>query len=1662
MLRITAVGAGAVDYLLRGSGCEHAKERAQEAPELDADKDPDAARYFADAIEHGEPAGRWLGSGMEGLGLDARPGDVAVDDDVRAVFGQLRRPESSEADPAWIGSKPRRYRDTAERLAELVAKEPGASEERLRELEVQAAGSGRRPVAYYDWTFSPAKSVSVYYASLLAAGLTKQAQAVREAHDEAVRIAIGYAEKHAAYVRRGDHGINAEGARVGDFAQATGLTVLTFSHSTSREAEPQLHTHAAVLNRGGTEDGHIGALDGRGFRPIKEAVATAYERALEQLLNEELGLAFAERPDGLAREIVGVDPELCTEASTRRGQVTAKVDELMAAYRERHDAEPDAAARKAMAQAATLSTRQPKSGLAGPAAVAAWAERRRDWCEEVLDQVDAAALAAARVAAADTPAMAAPMADVRLRDRDDRAVEGPATVTGPTVDRAAQQQAWLDKAVAAGVADIQTRYATWTLGNLVDAIDNHLGDAGALGVAAADRAQFLEDLARAALAPDGGHGVVQLTGHEPVAVPDALRRTGPGEDGRPRFRPHMDERYATTAHLAAEERLVALAQAERGARIDDPQLDARLAAQGLSDDQRAAVVGIAGSGRGGDVLIGPAGAGKSRTVGALSSEWGTATGGRVFGVATSQNATANLACDGLEALNVTKFLGQFGIGDDGAPPRDLLGPDDLVMVDEASMSATADLERIATIAADAGAKVVYTGDHHQLDAVGAGGMFAHLAESLDAGQRHELVEVHRFREEWERDASLGLRGADHAAIPEYADRGRLHTGSLEEMEDQASRAYLADTLSGRGSLLVVGTNDHAVKLSARVREDLIELGRVAAEPLGVLTGGQEVSAGDRIQARRNDYTLRVDPAVDDHGRPGLARPVTNRAMYTVLAVDDRGDLLARDEDGAVARLPEDYVREHVALGYATTVHGAQGLTVDTAHPLLDRDATREHAYVGSTRGREANHLWLVTAREPDEHDQQRVTEQAAERLAAVLDNRSAQDAATGTRAAAETDLESLAAVVARWDVETARAARERHYDVLAARLSEPDAARLQDDPGHDRLLRALREADLAGHDTTELLGEVTEGSLTTAESVADVLRARVRIAQGRRTPERDVDPADWNTLSAAATGDDETSRYIGEAATLASARQALLGERVAEQPPAWALEALGEVPDAAEADQRAAWQRRAGINAAYRELAGIPDEQRSLGEPPSRERELHRALWRGALDALGCDQQDGERDLREADDAELYGLRERWTRELDAAPPWVAEQLADTHELAREYAADAAFGRARLGRLDPADPQAQELAERVERSEWFAEQHAADAAELEAAHQHRSAWWQGQTANREADAAAADELARRGLQPQRGPEFVEEPTVEDESTEPGSSPLPQPALEPTPDREPGATEKERVADGPGTAELTYRDPETGDTDREIARLWLESEGADLYRIERDRLAALEDHVATQRSAERADEERRAREEDEREPTSAERDYRNPDASETTREIARVWLEQQGADMQREEERRLAALEERTRVDRGAEESRPANPESAVTEPESRTELDDASDTDQPPVEPAAELDREDPPAHEPAEEPARFAEDNQAAARADLDAVARERRVADERRVEAAAEQAQRARDADRQHEVEQAATAARERDAAAEAAAAEAAVREPESEPAAPEPQVDDEEPDA
>src|SRR5258707_15465861 len=113
-----------------------------------------------------------------------------------------------------------------------------------------------------------------------------------------------YAEDRIGYAGTGFRGGTADGGSVGRYEAGEGLIWTGWKHSTNREREPQLHTHVAVLNRLRTlSDGLIRALDGRGIRPVKEAIATAYERALEEELVATRGVVIADRPDGKAREI---------------------------------------------------------------------------------------------------------------------------------------------------------------------------------------------------------------------------------------------------------------------------------------------------------------------------------------------------------------------------------------------------------------------------------------------------------------------------------------------------------------------------------------------------------------------------------------------------------------------------------------------------------------------------------------------------------------------------------------------------------------------------------------------------------------------------------------------------------------------------------------------------------------------------------------------------------------------------------------------------------------------------------------------------------------------------------------------------------------------------------------------------------------------------------------------------------------------------------------------------------------------------------------------------------------------------------------------------------------------------------------------------------------
>ena len=527
----------------------------------------------------------------------------------------------------------------------------------------------------------------------------------------------------------------------------------------------------------------------------------------------------------------------------------------------------------------------------------------------------------------------------------------------------------------------------------------------------------------------------------------------------------------------------------------------------------------------------------------------------------------------------------------------------------------------------------------------------------------------------------------------------------------------------------------ATELSAQIRAELVAAGRVSAEVLGQTRDGNLIGVGDLIQARRNDYTLRV------HG----SRPVTNREVYEVIGRNRlTGTLTVRDRDGILAHLPAAYVQQHTTLAYAVTAYGAQGQTVDTTHSLVDRGTTRAGVYVPGSRGRDANTFYVVCRHAPDHHDPERIDRTPVAVLTDILTRPADATPAAELARRAGARGNPLAGLgrhpVGPADRRVQPPPRHRHPHPTAP----PDVLkRLVDEPGYGRLMAAVRSMELAGHDPHAVLAEaVARGSLHDAHSVSDVLRYRIRLLDnGGRTPERAVRDGDWTTFAAPWPG--PVGDYARVLAAAATARQTELGERAAAHPPAWALAAPTLGPPPADPLQRAEWVRRAGIVAAYRDLHAIPDAQLSIGAAPSRERAFHHALWRQALTALGHPAD--ALDYATASDAELREMRDAWRRAQAWAPQFVAEDLHAARELAEEYRRDAVIWRAGLDR-HPDGSAERELAERdLAAAEQLAAVSAARVEALERIQAVRTDWLDRNRELQERAAFAGDELERRGL-----------------------------------------------------------------------------------------------------------------------------------------------------------------------------------------------------------------------------------------------------------------------------------------------------------------------------
>jgi len=1295
--------------------------------------------YYTGAVAEGEPPGTWQGRGARQLGLAGQVDDAVM----HAVYARFADPtDPAFADPITrdqarlLGRAPKQFRTPEQVVQSQIesytteyGREP--TPEQIRDWQLDAERKAPKAVMFYDLTYSVPKSVTVLWAAYSraateadTAGDTDTAQRMQAAADtieaaiaDANSVMLGHVEDQVVS-RVGRHAAG----RPGRWVDAAAVVVASFPQHTSRERDPQLHTHNAVLNRVVCPDGQWRAIDGKALYAAKHSAAAIASMELRERLTRDLGVGWVTREDGHDFEVAGIDATEMALLSSRTRTTTEAADEMIAAFEEAHGRSITSYERDRLRQRAALLTRPVKS-------------HDGETMAEMLDRADAVlrgevAGGLANIAYRFDPFAA--QASVEPTD-DARAVAGVAesdsgrgaALTAPEPQRWSPD-AVIDQAVAAchGPDGRSTFSRAEIARQIALALPPHLG----LTADGEGRA-LVEGLTDYALARDE---VIQTAGLEVGDVPDADRLAS----GRAATIAPDAVRYAIRGQIAAEHALLRAAGV-RGRTHADPAavtawLDAHDQAAGeagaLTAAQREAVAALASSDAALAVLIGPAGTGKSYALGRLADAWGDLTGGRVIGVATAQVAADVLRDDGLAVTaNTAAFLAAQRRLAEGRPlPGDdtyRLTAGDVLAVDEASMLDTATLTRLHDHIADAVARMVLMGDPRQLGAVGAGGMMRTIVD--DGAEVHTLGEVRRFTQDWEARSSLQLRDGHLDAVTEYDRRGRLIAGGTQaDTVTAVARAAAADRLAGRSSVVVTGSNVLAGEVSAAVRRHLVEAGVVTEGGVVLGRDGCTAGVGDLVQARRIDRGL------------GL----TNRETYVIIGVREDGGLdVASTRSGEVRVMPSDYLAADAALAYAGTAHATQGATVDTGHLVLVPGMALPSAYVGLTRGRTSNTAWAIT----DAGIPHQPTQTARGLLAAITTGEddpgelSAVDLARldeATRSSAAT----LTTLIEDHTHLACRLRLERDLDSLVAEgvLTEGQRARFASDQGTEHLTRQLRALELAGHDPATVLREAIDGrSLDGARHSAQVVADRINRTHGLPAPDLDAD--DDHAVPAGIDAD--TARYLSQLHQLHADRAAELGEQAAAEAPAWAVAALGPVPDDdGSADARGAWLARAGQVAAYREATGWDHPEAAVGRCPGVHTPERRADWHHAYTAAGMPED--RRPEAELADGRLRVRAAAAERVRTHAPAYVDVDVRARHQAADAAEREAALARS-TGRHEDAD-----------RSAADAAAHRRAAAQLAEVAEERGRYLAHHAETLATGDAALAELTRRGLIPGTEPD----------------------------------------------------------------------------------------------------------------------------------------------------------------------------------------------------------------------------------------------------------------------------------------------------------------------
>lgn len=833
----------------------------------------------------------------------------------------------------------------------------------------------------WDLTFSAPKSVSVLWSQTESG---EDRQRIQQAHRAAVASTLQYLEGHVTYSRR---------TRGGAVHERAGLVMAAFSHQTSRARDPQLHTHVIVTNLGVRRDGTTGTIVSKPFYQQKMVLGAMYRAELARNLTEYLGVRWEAHRTW--HEIAGVPRKVMDHFSKRRQQIEAALEE-------RGLSSPEAAA------VAALNTRNKKdltprpreelfrewheAGKAvgwGPREAKAFlreAARTRNLIQSrgpgpvelepeelawLQGRWDSSPLAETHQPTEENITMVAREELVEARDifTDLRPLPEPPQSAVPDQDE-----------------HVRSVFAEW---------DEEPGFQRPLGWFRRNMLELRVGWAMDSLTKSSNY----------VTEYELLRRTldlgfGEGYTWAQTFeRVHsfLTERkeivrlgevpegvaYTTREVLECERKLLALADESRREWTSPPseyKVDYLIASFerasvlekpgfSLTDEQRRAIKHITREPGSLQLLRGFAGTGKTTILTAARQIWED-QGYKVYGATLAGAAGKRLQAEtGIETGTVASRLwhltqgrwdheweqiGRALVGKKRIDFRDrfwTLDKKSVLVVDEASMVGTRELQTLLNAARRAGAKVVLVGDNRQLQAIDRGGAFAALGERLGYA---ELTEIRRQREEWARNAVRAVvAGQASEALAAYAKRGQF---TVTHDRDEAMEA-LIQQWTGRGGLarpdehlIIASVREETAVLNERAQEMRKRAGVVRGG--GININGQRVHLGDRVVFTRKNKLFKVENG--DMGRVTFVSRLTQ-------------NIRVRLDDGNTVTIPLLRYND-IQLGYAITAHKAQGATVENAYVLLGgRMQDRELSYVQLSRARGETRLFVQ-----DGHDDRRL------------------------------------------------------------------------------------------------------------------------------------------------------------------------------------------------------------------------------------------------------------------------------------------------------------------------------------------------------------------------------------------------------------------------------------------------------------------------------------------------------------------------------------------------------------------------------------------------------------------------------------------------------------------------------------------------------------------